>query len=229
MKIFRIIFFFILATGMTFAGPVKDTTVSNLVKKEPELWYVNLPPPKIKTTIDSTQKKPESFEREDIGEAPQILGDFLKVFQWIFLGIFVAGIIYVIIKSNFSFDFFKKKNENLDEIITEETRIDSNEQLERIGFEDQIKNAENQLNYRLATRLYYLWLIFKLTQRKFIKFHVNKTNHDYIRELKNTKYLDEFSLCTRLYNFVWFGEFELEAQHYQSLKEDFNILLNKIL
>ncbi len=229
MKILRLILFLILASEVTIAGPLKDTTVSNLIKREPELWYANLPPPKVKTTIDSTQKKPESYEREDMGSAPEILGDLLRVFQWIFLGIFVAGIIYVIVKSNFSFDFFKKKNETLEEIITEDTRIDSSEQLERIGFEEQIKNAENQQNYRLAVRLYYLWLIYKLTQRKFIKFHVNKTNHDYVKELKNTKYSGEFSQCTRLYNFVWFGEFGLETQHYHSLKEDFNTLLNKIL
>lgn len=229
MKIFGLIVFLFLASEVVFANPVRDTTVNNLIRKEPELWYVNLPPPKVKTTIDSTKKEPESFDREESRQIPAYLDDFLTVILWLFLGVFVLGIIYIIIKSNFDFSFFRKKNDELEEIITEETRIDSTEQLDRIAFEDQINKAENTQNYRLAVRLYYLWLIHKLAQRKFVKFHVNKTNHDYVKELRNTKYSGEFSHCTRLYNFVWFGEFDLDSLQYQSLKNDFSTLLNKIL
>ena len=80
-----------------------------------------------------------------------------------------------------------------------------------------IRQAEEEGNYRLALRLQYLNSLRKLSDRNLINYAINKTNHDYARELIGTPYADSFARVTFLYEFGWYGEFDVTREMYEKI------------
>ena len=207
---------------------IKKPEVIMLKKEEPALWYVDSIPPEKKTKLVSNKRKGESFKRTEIQTPSEPLDlSWLGVLKWLLLGLLAAAIVYFIVKGDFNFNFKRKVNEEIADDITEETKIETAEQLRNIGFEEQIQRAESQQNYRLATRLYYLWLLKKLIDGKQIKFHINKTNRDYCQEMRANKYIDDFEKCTSFYNYVWFGEFNIDEATYAKIQTQFRTLIDR--
>lgn len=95
-------------------------------------------------------------------------------------------------------------------------------------FNALIKDAESNNNYRLAIRYYYLWLLKSLTLAEIIEYDVEKTNSDYQNEIssKNTK--EEFSYTSYLYNYIWYGEFDVNQQQFSKAKQAFMNFLKTI-
>jgi hypothetical protein len=225
-------------------GPILKKEVDSLKKNNPELWYADLKPNderlsvedslrKIKldslkqTQIDSTKALPEREEIEKPLEIHESVGVALKYLMY---GILLMAILYLIFKGNFSFKF-KPKNEVIEEIITEDTEIEKIEQLRNVGFQNQIKTAEDAGNFRLAIRLWYLWIIKKASDKALIKFHIKKTNSDYCKEMaasSSPSSSDLFKKCTDYYNRVWFGEVQLTETQYLSIKESFFNLIQAL-
>ncbi len=61
--------------------------------------------------------------------------------------------------------------------------------------------------YMTAVRLYYLWAIKEMSNRRLIKWKRDKTNRDYIRELRksNPGLHPPFRQVTRIFERVWYG------------------------
>jgi hypothetical protein len=210
-------------------GFIKDSSVVKLKKSNPELWYVDLPPPKFKKNIDSTEKKATKLKTEEVVDNSDMFVGLFEFFKYLFIIALIGGVFYLIFKGNFSFNFSKKKNDTIDEIVTETTKIETEEQLQNISFEGQIIEAEYKQNYRLATRLYYLWVIKELVERGQIKFHIDKTNRDYCNEMLGKSQFRFFENCTNYYNYVWFGEFKIDENAYQKIATSFKSLIANII
>lgn len=82
--------------------------------------------------------------------------------------------------------------------------------LHLVDFEKLISDATKSGEDRLLIRYYYLWLLKKLSEKEIIEWDVEKTNSDYLYEIKNEKLKGEFSYLSYLYNYIWYGEFVLE-------------------
>jgi hypothetical protein len=237
MKYFLFVFF-LFCTSSVFAQsaeyPVVHSEVDSLKKKESDLWYVDKQPPKeyrnpSKTEMknDSTDAARRKLERQRIAEMFNISPVVFEVLKWLMYGLLLVGVFYLILKGNFSMSF-KPRNAKITTVITESSTIESAEQLQTISYQDQITEAESQQNYRLATRLYYLWTLKKLIDNDLIVFHIRKTNRDYCQELNGNQYYQPFLKCTEYYNYVWFGEFNINDVAYQEVKSNFNQLLEKL-
>jgi hypothetical protein len=61
-----------------------------------------------------------------------------------------------------------------------------------------------------------------LSDKEIISFAAEKTNHDYLAEMKHHRYFEDFSKLTRDYEYVWYGKFFIDKEPYQKLKKDFN-------
>jgi hypothetical protein len=216
--------------------PLQKNTVEKL-KKHSELWYADqkFSPDSAEIVYDSLvangkiikPKKKDAVKRDTIPDQLNIPEWLFTALKWVFyLGILVA-IIFLIIKGNFRM-FSTATNTELNNEITENTTIESASQLQNIGFEQQIAAAETQGNFRLAVRLHYLWVIKRLVNKGLIRFHIKKTNVDYCNELIENQHFEEFKNCTKYYNYVWFGEFVIDAEKYQNIKSIFNQFLTKI-
>lgn len=227
-KIYLALLFMMFCQSSLYAQ-TSASEVSKLKKTERELWYLDQKPPKEAFSVDSSKLEPTDLRRFEEIVNPEISENLVTFLQWLFFGILAAAIIFLFAKSKFNLNFRTKNNPKVNEIITEETKIESLEQLEQIGFAGQIEKAEKDNNFRLAVRLYYLWLIHKLVSNKLIKFHINKTNRQYLNEMRNNKLLPEFEDCTKYYNFVWFGEFEIDNTIYQKIATHYKHLLGQLI
>ena len=88
-----------------------------------------------------------------------------------------------------------------------------------------IKEFINQKNYRLAIRYYYLLSLKYLTESDRITWQPQKTNEDYIKEIEKDHLKKDFKNITRIYDYVWYGEFKVDVLKFESLKllfEDLN-------
>ena len=95
------------------------------------------------------------------------------------------------------------------------------EDLDKINFEHQINSAIADENYRLATRWNYLKILFLLDKNKLILFASHKTNIDYKYELKDKKLQTDFTRLSYIYDYVWYGKFEITALDYHEQVSDF--------
>jgi hypothetical protein len=96
------------------------------------------------------------------------------------------------------------------------------EKLHLANFKDLISSAKSKSDYRLSVRFYYLWLLRKLSEKKYIVWDINKTNMDYLYELKDKQLRERFNQHCYVYDYVWYGEFELSAEEFSRVEQSFN-------
>lgn len=90
-----------------------------------------------------------------------------------------------------------------------------------VDFKILIASAEVEQNYRLAIRYYYLWLLKGLTTSEIIEYDVEKTNSDYQNEITSIDLKENFSYTSYLYNYIWYGEFDVNEQEFTKAKNAF--------
>jgi hypothetical protein len=83
-------------------------------------------------------------------------------------------------------------------------------------------------NYALAIRLYYLQAIKDLSGHGNIKWAKEKTNRDYLREMRNHPQHDHFRSATHTFERVWYGNEGLSADEFARLEPQFKSLLASI-
>lgn len=90
-----------------------------------------------------------------------------------------------------------------------------------------IRESIEQKNYALAIRLYYLAIIKEMSLNKWIKWKRDKTNKDYLREVRNTHLFKPYRNTTRIFERVWYGQSELGEQDFLNMKPNFVDLINQ--
>ena len=144
----------------------------------------------------------------------------------------VAGVILFVLVVYFIVKAFLNKEgqwvfgKSSDKSIIPVTDIESD--LSAVDFKQLIKTAEKNGHYRLAIRYYYLWLLKKLNQAGFIEYDIEKTNSDYQRELTAEKLSDDFAYTSYLYNYIWYGEFEVNDAQFDQARLAYDQLLNRL-
>ncbi|MGH1519110.1 DUF4129 domain-containing protein [Chryseobacterium sp. JK1] len=137
----------------------------------------------------------------------------------LFAIILVGFLLYFIIKyalgkeGNF---IFGKKNKKLD-INVEELH----ENIHEINFPESIARFENAKDYRSAIRYQFLYVLKKLSDKKLINWNPEKTNKDYASELKAPSLKKDFSDLSYIFDYVWYGEFNIEEQSYHKFKDQY--------
>src|SRR5690606_15728044 len=91
-----------------------------------------------------------------------------------------------------------------------------------------IEQALNNKEYLLAVRFYYLLIIKKLKDDQYIHYEFDKTNSDYIKEIQQSYLVNDFKKVTTLYDYIWYGNFDVNEQDYAKAKESFVLLENQI-
>lgn len=120
---------------------------------------------------------------------------------------------------------FKRKStfttENSEEVLEQEDIFS-------IQYKQAIQMAVQNKNYRLAVRLQYLQLLKQLADKKIINYQPEKTNFEYLLQLKPTTYHDDFFTVTRNYEYSWYGLFDLNEQQYHKIEEQFMNINKKL-
>ncbi|NRD22742.1 DUF4129 domain-containing protein [Winogradskyella litoriviva] len=153
-----------------------------------------------------------------IGTAKGFLYFMFYILPYILLALLVFILIRFFLKVN-SKNLITKAKQEGSISFTEEEQIIKNEDIPAL-----IKDAINKKNFRLAIRYYYLLSLKQLTESDSISWQPQKTNEDYINEIKKDHLRVDFKNITRIYDYVWYGEFNVDAIKFEALKLPFENL-----
>jgi len=157
-----------------------------------------------------------------VGTASGFLYFIFKILPYLLLGFLVFLLVRFFLKVN-SNNLITKAKKQGSILFSEEEQIIKNEDIPAL-----INDAINQKNFRLAIRYYYLLSLKYLTESESILWQPQKTNEDYINEIDKDHLKVEFKNITRIYDYVWYGEFNVDAIKFETLKRPFEHLNNTI-
>ncbi|TDW52588.1 hypothetical protein EV144_1011279 [Flavobacterium sp. 270] len=90
-----------------------------------------------------------------------------------------------------------------------------------LDFDKLIKESIQAGEKRAAIRYYYLWLLKVMAQNRYIEWDIEKTNSDYLYELQKPEHKEEFTYLSYLYNYIWYGEFEIDETTFAKAENRF--------
>ncbi|WP_457610244.1 DUF4129 domain-containing protein [Lutibacter sp.] len=242
----RILFLFFIAFSVGLFAQTDSLIVKNdrssIVKKKFDTKNLK----KYKTDKDF------NYEEENVNKEPTFIErvfnwlgrQFLRFLEWVFgikyakglfasilsalpyviLGVVLFLLLKFFLKVNLKSSSITSKN-NPTVSITEEEELIKNKDISKL-----IEQAIQQKNYRLAVRYYYLNILKQLENKELIIWEQQKTNEDYIKEISQKNIQHSFTNLTRLYDFVWYGNFEINETEFARVELDFtqtNNLINK--
>ena len=107
--------------------------------------------------------------------------------------------------------------------LTEEEELVKSQDLPAL-----IKEAVINGEFRLAVRYYYLNELRKLDELHLIDYEYQKTNKDYSEEIKDEDIRKHFYEITKLYEFIWYGSFQVSETDYRLVEKGF-LRMEKVL
>lgn len=90
-----------------------------------------------------------------------------------------------------------------------------------LDFEKLIAASIESGEKRIAVRYYYLWLLKVMAQNHYIEWDIEKTNSDYLYEIQGPAHKEEFTYLSYLYNYIWYGEFEIDETMFRKAENRF--------
>ena len=167
----------------------------------------------LKSEKKKAQKQPP-FPRRNIFSGLFNSGA-VTVVLWLMAIAFVLFIIYRLFLADGAFRRTTKQAKNTDagveeEIITRESDFDA-----------LISQALQSRNYRQAVRYQYLRTLHMLAEKNMLQLAPDKTNFQYVGEITDRNVQQDFALLTLNYEYVWYGEFEIDKNIYDKIDSNF--------
>lgn len=149
----------------------------------------------------------------------------LQIIEYLIYTLMGGLIIYLFIRflsgEKLSAVFTKKATSILDINLSED-------HIENVDLDELIRLALTQKNYRLAVRYQYLRILKILSQKDIIEWHYEKTNSDYQNEIEAQNIRTGFKDVSYLYDYIWYGEQEIDEHKYKTVQGRFATLKNSI-
>ena len=150
-----------------------------------------------------------------------------QVLMYAALGAIILLVIYFIIKNSGGFSFGKEGKKIRFE-TSEEKELEDEENIENNDFPQLIQKAKSENDFRKAVRYYHLWVLQKLADNKLIVWNKDKTDFDYYKELGQHLIKEDFSNGMYVYDYTWYGNFQLNSQEFSIAESIFQRTLNKL-
>lgn len=162
------------------------------------------------------------FRIKDPKQAQDTVDIILKTLAVLIILFVVYKIIQLVLNKEGQWIFGSAKNQNV--LQVEDVAVN----VHQINFAKAIEQSLQQNDYRLAIRYYYLWTLKKLSDSNQIKWDPEKTNADYAYELQNSALKHDFEYHSYLYDYAWYGGFEISKEHFSQAKNSFEKFLKNI-
>jgi hypothetical protein len=166
---------------------------------DPEYWKVNKP------------KTSDGFWESVFG----ILNS--TAFRWVVYIFFIALFLFIIYRVLKVQGVFDRKNKKI--AVTEEAHELADVPVDAL--EQKIREYHQAGKLREAVRYHYLHLLKLLALKNILTLKATSTNHDYVLQLSKTSLHADFSLLTNVYDHVWYGEIEPDAQQFSRIDSYF--------
>jgi len=92
---------------------------------------------------------------------------------------------------------------------------------------EQWRESEAAKNYHLAMRYLFILCLVHLKEEGIIKWTKDKTNSDYLRELKNEWQKTSLTRLVRLFEYSQYGDYEITPELYEEAKALFTQMKNQ--
>ncbi|MFI5149056.1 MAG: DUF4129 domain-containing protein [Bacteroidia bacterium] len=142
--------------------------------------------------------------------------------QFIFIGVILlllAFLLWKILAGNLS-----NKKVKDDKIVVSIEDIDDISQVSESELNRLLREALARQDYKGAIRIYYVSILLILSEKELISWTREKTNREYLQELRLSPHFSPFGELTSLYEKVWYGDLELMLPTYQRIEPGFKSL-----
>lgn len=149
------------------------------------------------------------------------LSNLFNTLIYLIIIVLVGVLLYTFVRDYQSFKVDKKvskSNFDLDEI----------EDIAEVDFESALKDALAKNDFRLAIRIQYLMSLQKLTSKGYITWAKDKTNRHYVQEVKKFALHPYFTNSSRVFEYIWYGNIELDKLRYESYTSIFDQLNSNV-
>jgi len=102
------------------------------------------------------------------------------------------------------------------------------ENIHEMNFDTLIQEATEKKEYRLATRLVFLYALKILSDKHLIDFSPGKTNHDYVEELQKGEIKTGLNDLSFYFDYAWYGNFAINENQFQKIKNTFSFWREKV-
>ena len=200
----------------------------NELKQQDDFWYI----PAIEKLEKRLKNDPkfrdsllykEEHELTDDNEKDFTQQSWFNSLIWcIIIGVFIAAIIYFLSQNKINL-FSRESAAASDDTINEE-----HENIFQMSYGELIRKAEKEQNYRLAIRLMFLQTLKLLSDTNNIHYQPDYTNLHYLQQLNQSRLYNDFFKVMHSYEYAWYGKFNIPADRYALIKNDFLIFQHKI-
>ncbi|MFV0346698.1 MAG: hypothetical protein ACK5IQ_10710 [Bacteroidales bacterium] len=149
---------------------------------------------------------------------------FIYDYYYIFIIILVAIIAYYVAGKGLQFRRASRAAKKLNYLDDEGEDVD----IKLSDFEALASKYEDIKEFRVAVRYLYLLLLQKLDARSLIIADDTKKNIDYYYEISDSKIQRGFETALHLYEYIWYGENNIQEQEYQSVSSFYKRLYSTI-
>ncbi|MES2515545.1 MAG: hypothetical protein V4580_15425 [Bacteroidota bacterium] len=137
-----------------------------------------------------------------------------KIVMWILVIAGVTVVIWLLTRTEFT-SFLKGNTRNA------AFNFSDVEDIANVDFDEKILKAYQERDFRVAVRWLYLKQLFALNQKGTIIYQPYKTNIDYSLELTKMPYQKHFMELSRIYDYVWYGQYAISESDYQLFEANF--------
>lgn len=138
---------------------------------------------------------------------------FFKISFFLIFGLVLLGLINQLLNGNIKSAFSGVKSTQAVSLNTQ------SEAIQKADLDKLLSNALSRKGYNDAVRILYLKALNTLNEHGLIAWKADKTNHDYLNELKAHASYPLFSRLTRFYEYVEYGDFSVEEENFESIRE----------
>ena len=218
MRILLFVILFVnLSYSQTTAFPISD---ENYQEKKRELDYHKTKKGlSLRKSILEKIKNLDTEKIETTTPRSDYFGDFgLKGIAYVAVVFLIIAIIYMVFV-----------NVKIDQSIIPPT--DEGEEIkdiEDIDTDTEYQKAVADGNYKLAIRMQFIKILQILTQKEIIEWQNEKTNRDYIREIKDRDTKTAFRTNSNYYEKAWYGDEAIDFSSFRSIDQNLTDFINKI-
>lgn len=140
----------------------------------------------------------------------------IRIIKYMVVAVAIFFIVFLLLKNDARSLFYRKG------ASVSGNFIESVEDIQEIDFDKRIAEEVARRDFRKAIRLCFLKVIKELNQHQLIHWKQDKTNTDYLKELRNGNYYQQFAELSRLYEYIWYGDFKLDEGNFLTVIQKFN-------
>jgi len=164
---------------------------------------------------DPTVERPDPWESES-SSAPDVdLPDIGTPSMSPAMGQFLLFLLALVILILIAYAFIKNRKQPNTKVIIEVEDDWNPEIISKTELELRLEEAIANGDYRECVRIYFTFILKELIRKSWIFWKKEKTNYDYILEMQKTKNKHQFAECVRIYDLVWYGEYEIDEETYK--------------